>query len=296
MWAEGAYATMRATFLMNSKERRCIMSIAERLSERVRERTDLIRQATSLLHADERVLAAWLGGSLGRGDADAYSDIDLWVVVRDEAIEAVRDGRRHYVEVLGRPVLISEAPQNAPPGGAYLWTLYPGKYGPQHVDWNWLPETGASIPDGAPVLFDKVGLSVAQDTPSVRPTGEALTSALTQECAFFWGMCTVVAKYIARRRGYEVLNLMSLVAYTSDKVKWLLGEGELKAYNESIWDEVPLFTQPEDQLGLLRKLAGEMERKIGPKVEAAGGKVPYEAIPQVYALFELVELGLDGTQ
>jgi predicted nucleotidyltransferase len=271
------------------------MSSAEQLSQRVRERTDLIKRATTLLRSDERVVAAWLAGSLGRGDADAYSDIDLWVVVRDEAMETVRDGRREFVEVLGRPLLISEAPQNAPPGGAYLWTLYAGKFGPQHVDWNWLPETGASVPGDTQVLFDKVGLPPAQDTSRARPTGEALSSALTQECAFFWGMCTVVAKYIARGRRYEVLNLLSLVAYTSDKVRWLLGEGELKGYNESIWDEVPVFTEPGDQFGVLRKLAAEMEREIGPKVEAAGGQVPHEAIPHVHALFGLVELGLGDT-
>lgn len=272
------------------------MSIAEQLSERVRERTDLIEQATSVLHSDERVVAAWLAGSLGSGDADAYSDADLWVVVRDDAMEAVRDERRGFVEVLGRPVLISEAPQNAPPGGAYLWTLYAGKHGPQHVDWSWLPETRASVPAGTQLLFDKVGLPPAQDAPRARPVGEELSSALTQECAFFWGMCTIVAKYIARGKRYDVLNLLNLVAYTSDKVTWLLGEGELKTYKESLWDDVPLSTEPKDQLGVLRQLAAEMESETGPKVEATGGRVPHEAIPQVHALFELVALGLGGTE
>jgi hypothetical protein len=92
-----------------------------------------------------------------------------------------------------------------------------------------------------------------------------------------------------------VLNLLNLVAYTLDKAKWLLGTGELKTYKESLWDDVPLSTEPEDQLGVLRKLAAEMEREIGPKVEAAGGRVPHEAIPQVYALFDLVAKGLGGT-
>ena len=272
------------------------MARAEQLSERVRERTALIEQATSVLRSDERVVAVWLAGSLGRGDADAYSDVDLWVVVRDEAMQAVRDGRRAFVEVLGRPLLISEAPQNAPPGGAYLWTLYAGKYGPQHVDWNWLPQTGASVPADAQLLFDRVGLPGAQDTPRAWPAGEELSAALTQECAFFWGMCTMVAKYIARGRRYDVLKLLDLLAYTSDKVRWLLGEGELKTYKESLWDEVPLFTELEGQFGVLRKLAAEMEREVGPKVEAVGGLVPHEAIRQVYALFELVDPGIGARE
>ncbi|HEX8229639.1 MAG TPA: nucleotidyltransferase domain-containing protein [Chloroflexia bacterium] len=272
------------------------MSVAEQLSEKVQERTDLIKRVSSILHSDERVVAAWLGGSLGSGNADAYSDVDLWVVVRDGDIEEVREGRRQFVEVLGRPVLISEAPQNAPPGGAYLWTLYAGKHGPQHVDWSWLPEAGATIPAAVRLLFDKVGLALADVSPRVPPTGEDLAVALSQECAFFWGMCGVVAKYIARGRAYDVLNLLDLVAATSDKIEWLLGEGELKSYKESIWDEVPLLTQPQDQLGLLRKLASEMELEIGPKVEAAGGQMPHQAIVETHNLLALVECDLDSMQ
>ncbi|MEA2573568.1 MAG: hypothetical protein QOH93_866 [Chloroflexia bacterium] len=268
------------------------MSLVEQLSEKVRERTDLIARATTSLSADERVVAAWLAGSLGRGDADAYSDIDLWVVVRDGDMEAAQEGRRQFAEVLGPPVLMSEAPQNAPPGGAYLWTLYAGKYGPQHVDWNWLPETGAKVPADVAVLFDKAELPHAAEPPRVPPTGEELASALTQKCAFVWGMYGVVAKYIARRRRYDVLNLLNLVAQTSDKIKWLLDEGELKSYKQSMWDEHPLLIEPEDQLSLLRRMAAEMELETGPLVEAAGGQVPHEAIPQIEALFRLAELGL----
>lgn len=272
------------------------MSLYEKLSERVRERTDLIAQATEILRADERVVAAWLAGSLGRGDADAYSDVDLWVVVRDADMAAVREGRRLFVEALRPPVLISEAPQNAPPGGAYLWTLYPGKYGPQHVDWNWLPETGARVPAVAKVLFDKLGLSAAEGPQRVRHTAEELPSALTQECAFFWAMCSVVAKYIARRKRYNVLTLMDIVAVSKSKISWLLGEGEPMTYRDSIWDEVPLLTKPGDQLGLLRKLAVSMQSNLAPKVEAAGGQVPHQAIEEVYNLFELVERALESTQ
>ncbi|HEY3502376.1 MAG TPA: nucleotidyltransferase domain-containing protein [Actinocatenispora sp.] len=40
------------------------------------------------LRADSRVLAAWLAGSRGRGEHDAYSDVDVWLVTAD----ADRDG------------------------------------------------------------------------------------------------------------------------------------------------------------------------------------------------------------
>ncbi len=44
----------------------------------------LITACTDLVQGDERVQAAWLAGSFGRGDADAFSDIDLHVLLPSE--------------------------------------------------------------------------------------------------------------------------------------------------------------------------------------------------------------------
>ncbi|MGW8378078.1 nucleotidyltransferase domain-containing protein [Streptomyces sp. ODS28] len=41
----------------------------------------LIARIHRVLAEDPRVLAAWLSGSRGRGTADAYSDVDVWLVV-----------------------------------------------------------------------------------------------------------------------------------------------------------------------------------------------------------------------
>ena len=155
------------------------MSIEAALSAKQQERERLIQRISQLLQADHRIVAAWLAGSVGRGEADAWSDVDLWVVVRDDAIEAVREGRQQFVQVVGPPTLISEAPQNAPPGGAYLWAMYHGEHGPQHVDWNWLPQAGAHIPQATIVLFDRAGLPPANAPARPRPEGEELAAALT---------------------------------------------------------------------------------------------------------------------
>ncbi len=87
------------------------------------ERNTLLVEARALLEGDERVVAAWLYGSLGRGTADEWIDIDLWVVVADGYIEEVCLGRHEYVAALGKPLLIVDAPQNAPAGGAFLTVL-----------------------------------------------------------------------------------------------------------------------------------------------------------------------------
>ncbi|MEV6966177.1 nucleotidyltransferase domain-containing protein [Hamadaea sp. NPDC051192] len=46
-------------------------------------RDELIDRLTAQLRADRRVQAAWLGGSLGRGAADQFSDVDLVVATDD---------------------------------------------------------------------------------------------------------------------------------------------------------------------------------------------------------------------
>lgn len=48
----------------------------------------LLGRAAEVFHADERVRALWVGGSVARGDADAASDLDLLVAIADDGHEA----------------------------------------------------------------------------------------------------------------------------------------------------------------------------------------------------------------
>jgi predicted nucleotidyltransferase len=41
----------------------------------------LIERARELVLADDRIVAAWLAGSFGTGRADAYSDVDLHLLL-----------------------------------------------------------------------------------------------------------------------------------------------------------------------------------------------------------------------
>ena len=54
--------------------------------------------------ADDRVLAAFLGGSYARGTADAHSDLDLGLITTDAAYDGFIDGLRGFVGQLGEPV------------------------------------------------------------------------------------------------------------------------------------------------------------------------------------------------
>lgn len=62
---------------------------------------ELLGRAVARLRQDERVVALILGGSLARGAADLYSDVDLYVVVRDGAFDAILAERDAVTEVVG---------------------------------------------------------------------------------------------------------------------------------------------------------------------------------------------------
>jgi len=48
----------------------------------------VIKSLTEAARADERVMAAWLQGSRADGSADAFSDIDYYVAIEDEAFSS----------------------------------------------------------------------------------------------------------------------------------------------------------------------------------------------------------------
>ena len=57
---------------------------------------------------DERVVAAFIGGSYARGQADAYSDLDLYLITTDGKYEAFLAGREAFVQRLGKPLFLED--------------------------------------------------------------------------------------------------------------------------------------------------------------------------------------------
>lgn len=58
--------------------------------------------------ADERVVAAFLGGSYAKDTADAYSDLDLYLITSDEAFEDFLAGRKVFIRLLGEPLFLED--------------------------------------------------------------------------------------------------------------------------------------------------------------------------------------------
>ena len=272
------------------------MSIEDLLSIRWRERAELLRCIEEVNSSDCRVRAAWVSGSTALGEDDALSDLDLYIVVADSAIDDFVNNRRVHAAGPARPVLFMENLANAPIGGAYLLALYEGAAGPQHVDWFWLPESEARRPDQTAVLFDHAGLSreaSASGTmhrPSGPPLGPSppLTDLLEHKTAFFWAMSLVVAKYIARRNGETVARMTRVVARTLVEAAALCGDSVSPPEEHGAMLVNLKAASAHVQLQVLRELAGHVDA-LGGRLADHGVAVPTEAVRQVRQFFELAE-------
>jgi predicted nucleotidyltransferase len=58
--------------------------------------------------ADERIIAAFLVGSYAKGKADEHSDLDLYIVTRDDAFDDFVANRESFVRLLGEPAFVED--------------------------------------------------------------------------------------------------------------------------------------------------------------------------------------------
>ena len=58
--------------------------------------------------ADERIVAAFLGGSYARDANDAYSDLDLYLITANESYEDFFAARKAFIHQLGEPVFLED--------------------------------------------------------------------------------------------------------------------------------------------------------------------------------------------
>jgi hypothetical protein len=266
----------------------------ELLHIRCTEQEALLQRVVEVLQADQRVVAAWLFGSRGRHTSDALSDTDLWVVVGDEYIEVCKAERQSYVAQVGNPVLLLEAPGNAPVGGAYLMALYPGKAGVHQVDWYWQRQSDASLPLNAEVLFDRGGIPQDSRHEQLDPPGIAQQSRceqaerVTQLSSYFWVMSNIAVKSVLRHQSWSAVSFIEMLRGLVDEMKRLLGLSTIRKGQEEWRTAVLPPVVPQEQIAMLREIAQEMER-LTPQIEAAGGQVQSVAISYVYDFFELAD-------
>ncbi len=121
-----------------------------------------LRPVLEQLQADPDITAAGFVGSIGRGDADDWSDVDLVIVVPDDQVGRYADAAR--LPGPERVVLSFDARHNAPRGAGSVGVHHVIDGLPFNADWYVYPDSqGAWVAD-AKVVFDRHGLRQLSDT------------------------------------------------------------------------------------------------------------------------------------
>ncbi len=251
------------------------MSALQLLQVRRAERDALLSRLTAQLHSDEHIVAAWLAGPVPEAEGSDLNDIDLWLAVADGQTEARIAMRREYVAAVAQPLLVEEAPESAPQGGACLLVLYAGQAGPHQVCWHWLARSQAALPRGARLLVDRGGVAPAgAPAPLTRRRRAQIAGAQTM---LFWAMVHGAAQCVARGEPWTALPLIARARTALQDVASLAGD-----------DAALPALAPGQHLATLRALAAAMER-LTPHLVRIGASVPVQAIIQIQRFLDLAE-------
>ncbi|MEZ4572976.1 MAG: nucleotidyltransferase domain-containing protein [Thermomicrobiales bacterium] len=247
------------------------------MNDYLQHRTAFLEKARLELERDGRFLAAWLEGSFGRGEADGYSDVDLWVAVEDDVAGSIceRNGaaragtvaaRREILDRFGDPAIVHEHHGNAPPGGSFTSSIYRESGLP--VDWTFVPLSIARRASASLLLFDLVGIPLRSDGPL--PASDERIERLGERYAFFWLLSVPAAKAVRRHNGVRFHSILELMHGALREVESLL-DGEAMVYSR--YSIAPFCPDAESQWQALVELCNRADSMI-ETLRSAGVKAP----------------------
>jgi predicted nucleotidyltransferase len=141
-----------------------------------------VQRFVAACEKDERVVAAFLGGSFASGKADEWSDLDIYVVTTDEGYAGFFDGRLAFMQGLGQAAYLEDFNGF---GFDMVWfTFADGVEG----ELSMAPEGNFDhIHGGAYVsLVDKRGLLAGKTFPMYSPTEAQQLGTLHKQIYGFW--------------------------------------------------------------------------------------------------------------
>lgn len=248
------------------------------------ERDQLLARIVATLSADERFAAAWLTGSFARNEADAFSDLDLTVVVTKPHTETLcarpwqkaaqtTPERLALFRQFGEPAIIHENNFNAPEGGTFTFVLY--QTTALVVDWTLWPESKATRPHSSLLLFDKTGIPLA---PPAEPENlEQRATSASEIVGFFWMRAAVTAKYLARHDDVFVITWLETLQELVKEVERRVNNTTWQ-YRRGSYTQLAATTTEQHQL--LLTLCQQMENLL-PQVSALGGYVLPSPLPTI---------------
>lgn len=253
----------------------CLAGLAQR-------RDASLTRIREALEADERVVAAWLAGSFGRGTQDAWSDLDLHVVVRDDALAAWLGARERWFARLGRPLMVM--PSSASERGNWQGVVFKG---PVWLDLAVHPASTAAREPDTRLLFARADIPLGM---AALPDEEERRSRLQHDLDFFWAMTPIALKYIGRGRTDRAVTMVDLLTETFVRVWRDVRDPDRRDAGGASWlhpqrdsaliAATPCFgatIDPPAALAAVSRLMDEV-RDLHPEIEQHGVAIPNGAV------------------
>jgi hypothetical protein len=144
--------------------------------------------------ADERIVAAFLGGSYARDEADKFSDLDLYFITTDEAYQDFLAAREPFVRLLGEPLFLEDF-------GVPHGTLIIFSNGTEAEIWFGHESKYKDIHEGpCRVLLDKKGILAGVGFPNQLADPVKQAELLRQQIDWFWHDLSHFIKAMGRRQ------------------------------------------------------------------------------------------------
>ncbi|MBL8093233.1 MAG: nucleotidyltransferase domain-containing protein [Anaerolineales bacterium] len=147
-----------------------------------------------LCRADPRIVAAFIGGSYASGQADEFSDLDLYCVTTDEAYGDFVANKAGFARQLGRLLFLEDF------GEAHGY-LFVHENGTEGEFWFGRQSDFQAICSGPyQVLFDRLGLLGGGELPTPVADHERQLAVLRRQIDWFWHELSHFIKAMGRRQ------------------------------------------------------------------------------------------------
>jgi predicted nucleotidyltransferase len=155
---------------------------------------DILDHFVAACQADERIVAAFLGGSYADGRADQFSDLDLYFITTDEAYEDFLAARESFIRLLGEPLFLEDF------GMAHGYVAIFSN-GSEAEIWFGRESNFKAINDGPyRVLLDKKGILAEEVFPLYVADPARQIKTLRQQMDWFWHDLSHFIKAMGRRQ------------------------------------------------------------------------------------------------
>jgi len=177
----------------------------------------MIDRFTAACQADDRIVAAFLGGSYANGSADKFSDLDLFFITTDQAYEEFTIEREAFIRQLDEPLFLDDF--GAGHGYCVIFSN-----GTEADVWFGRESKFRDIYAGPfKVLLDKTGILAGEDFPQHVADHADQIANLQRQIDWFWHDLSHFIKAIGRRQlwfAYGELEILRQICVNLARMKF----------------------------------------------------------------------------